>query len=113
MDTPFFECPKCGAKSYNANDIANGYCGRCHEFTREQVNQVAERISPFLWIDKNGCGHVNIPDLLKYSNIADTPENHAIAKELAKEAFNAVFKDDPQAHLRFRMDQSFPGEEIK
>jgi hypothetical protein len=30
---PSFTCPCCGAVSYNLNDIANGYCGRCHWYT--------------------------------------------------------------------------------
>ena len=25
-------CPRCGAESWNPNDAANRYCGRCHEF---------------------------------------------------------------------------------
>ena len=27
-----FKCAKCGAVSYNAHDVAERYCGRCHEF---------------------------------------------------------------------------------
>lgn len=30
---PSITCPKCGMTSYNQNDIAEGYCGNCHEFT--------------------------------------------------------------------------------
>lgn len=26
------KCPKCGMVSYNPNDIAEGYCGACHEW---------------------------------------------------------------------------------
>lgn len=29
----FFACPRCGAVSYNPNDIKEGYCGRCHWWT--------------------------------------------------------------------------------
>jgi DnaJ-class molecular chaperone len=29
-EQPFFECPSCGAVSYNSNDIRERYCGRCH-----------------------------------------------------------------------------------
>lgn len=33
-----FTCPECGAVSYHPQDIAHGYCGRCHRFTGvEQV----------------------------------------------------------------------------
>jgi transcription elongation factor Elf1 len=29
-----FTCPRCGATSHNPTDIEQGYCGRCHEWTR-------------------------------------------------------------------------------
>jgi ribosomal protein S27AE len=28
-----FVCPRCHAASYNANDIKEGYCGNCHDWT--------------------------------------------------------------------------------
>jgi RecJ-like exonuclease len=31
-NTPSFACPRCGAVSYNPNDIRERYCGRCHQF---------------------------------------------------------------------------------
>lgn len=31
--TPQFTCPRCGAISYNANDIQQSYCGACHDWT--------------------------------------------------------------------------------
>lgn len=27
-----FVCPRCGAESFNLNDIVERYCGRCHQF---------------------------------------------------------------------------------
>lgn len=30
---PSFVCPTCGARSFNPNDIAQEYCGRCHDWT--------------------------------------------------------------------------------
>lgn len=33
MAAAVFRCPECGAVSYNPNDAAYGYCGRCHDFT--------------------------------------------------------------------------------
>ena len=27
-----YACPRCGAVSYNPNDVANKYCGQCHLF---------------------------------------------------------------------------------
>lgn len=26
-------CPECGMTSYNPNDVREGYCGNCHDFT--------------------------------------------------------------------------------
>lgn len=34
--TPSFTCPKCGMTSYHPEDVRQGYCGSCHEFTGEQ-----------------------------------------------------------------------------
>lgn len=28
----YIACPKCGAQSFNPNDIKHRYCGNCHEF---------------------------------------------------------------------------------
>ena len=30
---PSFTCPRCRSVSYNPNDIREGYCGRCHDWT--------------------------------------------------------------------------------
>ena len=32
---PVFTCPRCQAVSANPNDIREGYCGRCHDWTRD------------------------------------------------------------------------------
>lgn len=37
MTTERFTCPVCGASSSHPDDLKNGYCGRCHEFTAEPV----------------------------------------------------------------------------
>lgn len=29
-----FTCPRCQRTSYNPNDLAEGYCGACHDWTR-------------------------------------------------------------------------------
>lgn len=28
-------CPQCGRTTYNPNDIDEGYCGACHDWTQE------------------------------------------------------------------------------
>lgn len=32
MTPPSYTCPRCGATSYNPNDLRERYCGRCHLF---------------------------------------------------------------------------------
>lgn len=33
---PFFQCPRCSARSYHLKDIEEGYCGAsCHDWTRQ------------------------------------------------------------------------------
>ncbi len=39
---PFFRCPVCRAESYDVNDIREGYCGRCHDFTGKRLAEIGE-----------------------------------------------------------------------
>lgn len=32
-------CPRCGATSYNRDDIREGYCGACHDWTGPAVDR--------------------------------------------------------------------------
>jgi hypothetical protein len=34
-DVPSFTCPRCHRISYHPDDVAAGYCGACHDWTRE------------------------------------------------------------------------------
>lgn len=49
---PSFTCPRCGAVSYNARDIYEGYCGRCHDWTREGMTptqqEFIDKLNPLL-----------------------------------------------------------------
>jgi len=50
-----FTCPRCNATSFHPDDIANGYCGRCEAFTRE---------------DRAACEHRNTyRDLARAANV--------------------------------------------
>jgi ribosomal protein L37E len=40
-EQPSIECPVCGMVSYNTNDIVEGYCGHCHDWTRDPVMDAA------------------------------------------------------------------------
>jgi ribosomal protein L37E len=35
---PSFTCPRCGMTSYNPDDIREGYCGNCHDWTRDATS---------------------------------------------------------------------------
>jgi hypothetical protein len=37
-EPPSFVCPRCGARSFNPNDVKEGYCGKCHDYTRGGVS---------------------------------------------------------------------------
>jgi hypothetical protein len=32
-----FTCPRCGRTSHHPQDIAEGYCGACHDWTRDPL----------------------------------------------------------------------------
>ena len=32
-DAPSITCPRCGMTSFNENDVEQGYCGNCHDWT--------------------------------------------------------------------------------
>jgi transposase len=44
-DAPFFTCPRCGMISHNPNDVREGYCGRCHDWTGDADLQAAEALA--------------------------------------------------------------------
>lgn len=34
VQRPSITCPRCGRTSHNPNDVREGYCGYCHDWTR-------------------------------------------------------------------------------
>lgn len=42
VEPPSITCPRCGMTSYNPNDIREGYCGHCHDWTRVSPNDGSE-----------------------------------------------------------------------
>ena len=38
-----FVCPRCGAESFNLNDIVERYCGRCHVFVDDPITALMKR----------------------------------------------------------------------
>lgn len=37
---PSITCPRCGRTSYNPNDIREGYCGNCHDWTSAKAVEI-------------------------------------------------------------------------
>lgn len=42
LEPESFVCKRCGAKSFNPNDIRERYCGRCHEFA--EIAELKEKL---------------------------------------------------------------------
>ncbi|MFJ9239736.1 hypothetical protein ACIRJ3_32715 [Streptomyces anulatus] len=38
---PSFVCPECSAESWHPEDVAQGYCGRCHFWTGDPTMYAA------------------------------------------------------------------------
>lgn len=94
MSAPSITCPRCGAVSFNPHDIAERYCGRCHQFHEffrverllSPADVVAQwhgavRIAPGIWCDAGGAVHYNVRELLALVGLPDTPEHRARALE--------------------------------
>ena len=88
MSTTSFKCPKCGMVTCNPNDIREGYCGMCHDWTftppdaTTPRNQLGQRIAPGLWVDREGHAHWSILELLQQFELDDTPANRAAVTEI-------------------------------
>jgi ribosomal protein L37E len=40
----FILCLRCNRRSFNVNDIANAYCGFCHEYHELPIDEVLGRL---------------------------------------------------------------------
>jgi hypothetical protein len=50
---PPYTCPRCGAVSHHPKDAEQGYCGRCHAFTRVSLRlrlYVAGKLADERWV---------------------------------------------------------------
>lgn len=36
-----FSCPRCGAESHHPDDVENGYCGSCRDYTGGKDSRIA------------------------------------------------------------------------
>lgn len=39
MTAPTFTCPRCRRTSHNPNDVREGYCGACHDWTAADAHR--------------------------------------------------------------------------
>jgi ribosomal protein L37E len=73
---PRYMCPRCGMTSYNANDIEQGYCGACHDWTRIRRYAVIEAAAdvelPPEWAGRWFDQEI-VASLLKIHNLAGHP----------------------------------------
>ncbi len=81
---PSITCPVCQMTSYNANDIREGWCGKCNAFTGRVPgatatprNVLQRRIAPGLWLDQENGIHWSLPELLAHFELTDTAEHRA------------------------------------
>jgi hypothetical protein len=58
---PRFTCPRCGAVSYHPGDIAAGYCGRCHDWTRDDEYRACHCLCALTHPDDKGICDVFSP----------------------------------------------------
>lgn len=47
VQTPSITCPHCHTTSYNANDVAQRYCGNCHAFHDDMRNAKIQAMKQF------------------------------------------------------------------
>lgn len=43
-----YVCPRCGRTSHNPNDVREGYCGNCHDWTRDEFADLPDPIREIL-----------------------------------------------------------------
>jgi hypothetical protein len=45
-DPPGFTCPRCGRTSFHPDDLAEGYCGACHDWTAAPGGREGTTLTP-------------------------------------------------------------------
>ena len=65
---PSFICPRCGAESFNPNDIRERYCGRCHVFVDDAAEEPKKRGRPATGV-KEPWKELNISKATYYRRI--------------------------------------------
>lgn len=76
----------------------------------DKANQLKKYHGPGVWEDQGGAIHFSIPDLLKHYELEDTPENHAIARQMLVELMK---KFRPNTEIRYRKSPTDDGEDLR
>lgn len=73
-------------------------------------NKLGKRIAPGIWEDADGLTHFNIPELLALFDLANTPDNRKIVKNMLVELMK---KNSPNAPILYRKSKDDEGEDIR
>lgn len=83
-----YTCPRCDRTSYNANDIANFYCGHCHKTAQEMRDEpvtIFAELSPTL-LTRRDCFSLALCTLMFHCQ--DIPEARLVHAWVS-DSFNA------------------------
>lgn len=86
MTTPSYTCPVCRSVSYNPNDVEQGYCGKCHDFTRLTGELVEVRPG------------LTMPDWLLFV-LREAGDETFTAEDAARWLREVGFEFDPERHV--------------
>lgn len=67
-------------------------------FNPNNVDKLKKRLSPGIWIDKNGQGHLNIDEMLEHIGLENTPENHRLVRQMADELWPKLGQKNKVIH---------------
>ena len=96
-----FTCPRCEITSYSPDDIAAGYCGACHDWTRDSLRirlYVGGELADELWVsDQANAGRAGP------RHMAAALEADRDGKTWMVEVFDPAAPPD-SAYMRFGTD---------
>jgi hypothetical protein len=118
MTAQSFECPKCRIVSHNPNDVANLYCGRCHQFVDDMRN---EQVTDFkhitgLYLTRKDCFTLALLTLTEFRENADARLVHGLVTssftgETIQHAWcevpaMATYEDDSEGQITVAIDHT-------
>lgn len=113
--TDSITCPRCSRTSYNPNDVREGYCGNCHDYTRVELgwNNVANTnvvqvtgkwvvsVTPMIFNDRVLLTHV---DEWPWTWTAGWCYDKGAAAHLAAAAWDVETEREPKGYKKVAGD---------